>query len=148
MKRVVREVEHDPKAEAKEAAKQAVIRAAREKAAVAAASMDLYMPRGGTVEGHGFDANVGKSGDTDGPAMPAVPRGGKDGGAAVTTTHAPSVARVLCIAEKPSVAKAVANALSNGKMRSRNCGGKGKLRVHEFFQYFPPAKGILFLPLK
>ena len=134
-RRVVRAVEYDPKAAAAAAAKEAAILAARQKAAAAAASMDMFLPRGGTVDGHGFDGEAGGSG------------GGRKASSASASAsasapiHAPSVAKVLCIAEKPSVAKAIAAAMSAGKMRSRMCGGKGKLRVHEFFQYFPPAKG-------
>eukprot|EP00960_Hanusia_phi_P065788 766210-Hanusia_phi.AAC.6 len=50
--------------------------------------------------------------------------------------------RVLCIAEKPSVANTVANILSNGKKRSRSnpAGYAPMCRSHEFFYHFHPAK--------
>jgi hypothetical protein len=52
---------------------------------------------------------------------------------------------VLVVAEKPSVAKAVASHLSNGKMRTAsNADGYAPMcKLHYFHHYFPPAKGML-----
>ena len=52
--------------------------------------------------------------------------------------------RVLCVAEKPSVAKAIAAALSAGKQRiSSNAEGLAPMcRLHEFHCYFPPAQSL------
>jgi DNA topoisomerase IA len=52
--------------------------------------------------------------------------------------------RVLCVAEKPSVAKAMALALSGGKQRIR-CNTQGlapMCRLHDFHCFFPPARGV------
>ena len=49
------------------------------------------------------------------------------------------VGRVLCIAEKPSVARAVAEALSGGKHCTR---GARPLQTHTLHTYFPPAKRL------
>ena len=46
--------------------------------------------------------------------------------------------RVLCIAEKPSVARAVAEALSGGKHCTRGSGGP--LQTHLLYSYFAPAR--------
>ena len=46
--------------------------------------------------------------------------------------------RVLCIAEKPSVARAVAEALSGGKHCTR--GSHGPLQTHMLYAYFAPAR--------
>ena len=46
--------------------------------------------------------------------------------------------RVLCIAEKPSVARAVAVALSGGKHCTR--GTHGPLQTHMLYSYFAPAR--------
>ena len=46
--------------------------------------------------------------------------------------------RVLCVAEKPSVARAVAEALSGGKHCTRGKGGP--LQTHMLYAYFAPAK--------
>ena len=46
--------------------------------------------------------------------------------------------RVLCVAEKPSVARAIAEALSGGKHCTRN--KNSPLQVHLTYAYFPPAK--------
>ena len=45
-------------------------------------------------------------------------------------------ARVLFVAEKPSVAAAVADALSGGRKRVR---GQPPLRIHDFYAFFKPA---------
>ena len=45
--------------------------------------------------------------------------------------------RVLMIAEKPSVALAIADALSHGKKRTR---GLRPLVVHDLYFYYPPAR--------
>ena len=45
---------------------------------------------------------------------------------------------VLCVAEKPSVARAIAEALSGGKHCTRN--KNSPLQVHLTYAYFPPAK--------
>jgi hypothetical protein len=62
---------------------------------------------------------------------------------AVRKAHSESVGSVLVIAEKPSVAKAIANILSGGKKRTRNNtnGNAPMCALHDFFAYFPPAKG-------
>ncbi|KAK3284561.1 hypothetical protein CYMTET_7800 [Cymbomonas tetramitiformis] len=54
-----------------------------------------------------------------------------------------TVPRVLCVAEKPSVASAIAEALSGGRKRTRsNAEGHAPMcRLHDFFFHFPPAKG-------
>ena len=46
--------------------------------------------------------------------------------------------KVLCIAEKPSVARAVAEALSGGKHCTRGTGGP--LQTHMLYSYFAPAR--------
>eukprot|EP01059_Diplonema_ambulator_P018062 TRINITY_DN3022_c0_g3_i2.p1 TRINITY_DN3022_c0_g3~~TRINITY_DN3022_c0_g3_i2.p1 ORF type:complete len:637 (+),score=157.18 TRINITY_DN3022_c0_g3_i2:91-2001(+) len=46
--------------------------------------------------------------------------------------------KVLMVAEKPSVAQSIAEALSNGRKRTRKGIGRG-LMVHEFFANFPPT---------
>ena len=48
--------------------------------------------------------------------------------------------RVLCIAEKPSIAKALAFHMSHGKSRERTNNATPMCKIHEFFTYFPPAK--------
>ena len=48
--------------------------------------------------------------------------------------------RVLCIAEKPSVARAVAEALSGGKHCTRGSGAHGPLQTHLLYSYFAPAR--------
>ena len=52
---------------------------------------------------------------------------------------------VLVVAEKPSVAKALAHHLSNGRMRTAsNADGLAPMcKLHYFHHYFPPAKGML-----
>ena len=45
-------------------------------------------------------------------------------------------ARVLFVAEKPSVAAAVADALFGGRKRVR---GQPPLRIHDFYAFFKPA---------
>ena len=52
---------------------------------------------------------------------------------------------VLVVAEKPSVAKAIAHHLSNGKMRTAsNADGLAPMcKLHYFHHYFNPAKGML-----
>eukprot|EP00397_Hematodinium_sp_SG-2012_P013361 GEMP01013564.1.p1 GENE.GEMP01013564.1~~GEMP01013564.1.p1 ORF type:complete len:860 (+),score=141.73 GEMP01013564.1:77-2656(+) len=47
--------------------------------------------------------------------------------------------RVIMVAEKPSVAKAIAEALSRGRMRMRRGGISRACQTHEFNAYFPPA---------
>ena len=48
----------------------------------------------------------------------------------------------MCIAEKPSVAKAVAEFMSGGRKRERfSFDGKAPMcKLHDFYTYFPPAK--------
>ena len=48
--------------------------------------------------------------------------------------------RVLCIAEKPSIAKSLAFHMSFGKSRERSRRETPMCKIHEFFAYFPPAK--------
>lgn len=50
--------------------------------------------------------------------------------------HSP---RVLMVAEKPSVALAIANALSQGRKKTT---GVPPLRTHEMFVFFPPARRV------
>lgn len=45
--------------------------------------------------------------------------------------------RVLMVAEKPSVATAIAEALSAGRKRTR---GAPPLRTHDCYHFFPPAR--------
>ena len=53
----------------------------------------------------------------------------------------PSMPHVLCVAEKPSVAKAIAQVMSGGKQRIRTHpdGLAPMCRLHDFYYYFPPA---------
>ena len=69
------------------------------------------------------------------PPLPPPPKEQK--------VHNPSVASVLVVAEKPSVAKTIAKVMSGDKVRTRQ-GGRdhtSPLRLFDFFTYFPPAKG-------
>ena len=56
----------------------------------------------------------------------------------------PAVGHVLLVAEKPSVAKAIALALSNGRMRTRrNKEGYAPMcALHDFYCRFPPGGGL------
>ena len=51
--------------------------------------------------------------------------------------------RVLCVAEKPSVAKSLAQILSGGRQRTRtNAQGHAPMcKLYDFFYHFSPAKG-------
>ena len=61
------------------------------------------------------------------------------------TSRPSSEGGVLVVAEKPSVAKAQAHHLSNGRMRTAsNADGLAPMcKLHHFHHYFPPAKGML-----
>lgn len=61
------------------------------------------------------------------------------------TSRPSSEGGVLVVAEKPSVAKALAHHLSNGKMRTAsNADGLAPMcKLHYFHHYFPPAKAML-----
>ena len=47
--------------------------------------------------------------------------------------------RVLCVAEKPSVAKVIAQALSGGRQRIRTSAHACMCKLYDFYYYFPPA---------
>lgn len=57
--------------------------------------------------------------------------------------HTAAVASVLVVAEKPSVAKAIADLMSGGRCRVRQPpdGLAPMCRYHEFFTHFKPAGG-------
>jgi hypothetical protein len=54
----------------------------------------------------------------------------------------PPAPRVLCVAEKPSVANIIADVMSGGKKRTRTpaYGAAPMCRLHDFYAYFPPAR--------
>ena len=62
---------------------------------------------------------------------------------AAPVVHSESVGSVLVVAEKPSIAKAIAHAMSGGRMRTRgNADGWAQMcRLHDFYTYFGPARG-------
>eukprot|EP00039_Didymoeca_costata_P011259 m.157356 g.157356 ORF g.157356 m.157356 type:complete len:1099 (-) comp15115_c1_seq3:280-3576(-) len=86
----------------------------------------LVLPRGGVVDTTTTNTSITKGLPKQASSKPKE--------------HREAAANVLCIAEKPSVAKAIATALSNGKMRTRNCGKNGRLRCHDCFYHFSPVK--------
>ena len=47
------------------------------------------------------------------------------------------VTKVLCVAEKPSIAKAVANHLSGNQVNTRNVTGNQYIKNYEFHYTFP-----------
>lgn len=54
----------------------------------------------------------------------------------------PPAPRVLCVAEKPSVANIIAEVMSGGRKRTRTpaYGAAPMCRLHDFYAYFPPAR--------
>lgn len=81
------------------------------------------------------------------PSKPAArgkpPAGAKLPKPPAAAEHSPAVGKVLVVAEKPSVAKAVAAVMSGGRKRERhNAEGHAPMcALHEFFTHFGPAKG-------
>ena len=51
------------------------------------------------------------------------------------------VSKILCVAEKPSIAKAVAHHLSGGQVNTRNVRGNQYVKNYEFDFTFPPPWG-------
>lgn len=52
------------------------------------------------------------------------------------------VASIMCVTEKPSIAKYLSKAIGGSSCRSRAGFGISSCQIHTFHAYFPPAKGM------